>query len=125
AARTAGVPLVIAGSGPAEPRLRALADKNVTFTGHLPSDALADLRSRAAVALAPSRCEEQCPYAVLDALAAGVPVLTSDRGGMPELVGRDAALPADDPQAWSAALEQLWHEPELRLARGRAGLERA
>jgi len=125
AARAAGVPLVIAGAGPDEPRLRALADETVSFTGLLPSHELSALRRRAAVLLAPSRWEEPCPYSVLDALAAGVPVLASDRGGLPELVGADSRLPAEDIAAWTGALARLWRDPALRLARGRLALERA
>jgi glycosyltransferase involved in cell wall biosynthesis len=126
AAREAGLPLVIAGAGPDEPRLRALAaGDQVRFAGRLPPDGLAELRRRAAVVLAPSRWEEPCPYAVLEALAAGVPVLSSDRGGLRELVGDDAALPATDRSAWSKALSCLWESPELRAERGRQVLSRA
>jgi glycosyltransferase involved in cell wall biosynthesis len=119
AARAAGVPLVIAGAGPDESRLRSLAEgADVRFAGRLAPEALADLRRRAAVALAPSRWEEPCPYSVLEALAAGVPVLASDRGGLPEMAGAGAGLPADDPAAWRAALSELWHSPRLRDQRG-------
>ncbi len=126
AARTAGVPLVIAGTGPDEARLRDLAaGADVRFSGLLPPEALADLRARAAVALAPSRWEEPCPYSVLEALAAGVPVLAADRGGLPELVGEDATLPATDQIAWSDSLRELWQNPDLRAERGAAALTRA
>ncbi len=125
AAKAAAVPLVIAGTGPDEPRLRALADENVTFTGLLSPDELRGLRGRAAAVLAPSRWEEPCPYSVLDALAAGVPVLASDRGGLPELVDQDSQLPAENLEAWTQALGGLWRDPELRLARGRRALRRA
>ena len=126
AARSAGVPLVIAGTGPDEGRLRELASgADVRFTGLLGPDALAELRGNAAVVLAPSRWEEPCPYSVLEALAAGVPVLAADRGGLPELVGEDATLPATDPSAWSDALAALWHNPGLRAERGAAALARA
>jgi glycosyltransferase involved in cell wall biosynthesis len=126
AARTAGVPLVIAGAGPDEARLRDLAaGADVRFTGLLPPEGLADLRARAAVALAPSRWEEPCPYSVLEALAAGVPVLAADRGGLPELVGEDATLPATDQNAWSDSLKELWKSPDLRAERGTAALTRA
>ncbi|MGN6870401.1 MAG: glycosyltransferase family 4 protein [Solirubrobacteraceae bacterium] len=120
AARAAGVPLVIAGDGPDEPRLRSLAEgADVRFTGRLAPDALARMRERAAVALVPSRWEEPCPYSVLEALAAGVPVLASDRGGLPEMVGAGpAGLPATDPAAWRAALSGLWQSPRLRAQRG-------
>jgi glycosyltransferase involved in cell wall biosynthesis len=126
AARSAGVPLVIAGDGPDEPRLRALAaGGDVRFTGRLEASALAELRSGAAVALVPSRWEEPCPYSVLEALAAGVPVLAADRGGLPELVGATATLPAADPEAWSRALSELWQSPSRRAERGAQALARA
>lgn len=125
AARDAGIPLVIAGSGPDEGRLRdQAAGADVRFAGRLASGDLADLRRRAAVVLAPSRWEEPCPYSVLEALAAGVPVLASDRGGLPELVGDGATLPASDPAAWTKALSELWHDPALRAQRGADGLAR-
>lgn len=126
AASEVGMPLMIAGVGPDEARLRSLtAGAEVRFCGLLAPDALAELRRGAAVVLAPSRSEEACPYSVLDALAAGVPVLASDRGGLPELVGDGAALPADDEGPWCAALERLWRDPDERQRVGERALERA
>jgi glycosyltransferase involved in cell wall biosynthesis len=126
AAGRAGVPLLIAGEGPDEPRLRALAaGAEVRFAGRLRPEALAEARAGAAVVLVPSRWEEPCPYAVLDAMAAGVPVLVSDRGGLPETVGPDEALPAEDTAAWGRALGELWRDPQLRRASGERALERA
>jgi glycosyltransferase involved in cell wall biosynthesis len=124
ASRAVGIPLVIAGTGPDEPRLRALADQTVTFTGLLAPAELAEVRRRAAVVLAPSRWEEPWPYAVLDAQAAGLPVLASDRGGLTELVGPRSALAPDDQTAWNEALGALWRDPELRRTRGEEGLLR-
>jgi glycosyltransferase involved in cell wall biosynthesis len=126
AARSAGVPLVVAGEGPDGERLRALAvGGEVRFDGRVTETELAQLRARAAVVLAPSRWEEPCPYAVLDALAAGVPVLASDRGGLPELVGRDRVLPPTDIAAWSEALGTHWHNPTGRQQIGTAVLDDA
>ena len=126
AARAAGVPLVVAGDGPDAERLHALAaGGEVRFDGRVSEQALEQLRSRAAVVLAPSRWEEPCPYAVLDALATGVPVLASDRGGLPELVGRDRVLAPADIAAWSAALAALWHDSARRQQLGDAALKDA
>jgi glycosyltransferase involved in cell wall biosynthesis len=126
AARAAGVPLLIAGEGPDEPRLRRLAaGAEVRFTGLLDAQELAEARRQAAVVLVPSRCEEACPYAVLDAFAAGLPVLASDRGGLPELVGDGAVVPAEDPEAWARALRALWEDPARRRERGEEVLARA
>jgi glycosyltransferase involved in cell wall biosynthesis len=120
------VPLVVAGDGPDAARLRALAGgADVRFTGRLDHDTLAGVRAGAAVVLVPSRWEEPCPYAALDALAAGVPVLASDRGGLPELVGSEAVLAPDDVSAWSRALDRLWRSPATRRERGASLLARA
>jgi glycosyltransferase involved in cell wall biosynthesis len=126
AARSAGVPLVVAGEGPDEGRLRDVAEgADVRFTGRLAPEALADVRRAAGIVLAPSRCEEACPYSVLDACAAGVPVLGSDRGGIPELVEEGAALAADDAGAWAGALRRLWEDPAARREHGQRALQRA
>jgi glycosyltransferase involved in cell wall biosynthesis len=129
AALGASVPLVIAGEGPDEARLRALAGASgatgIRFAGHVSPDELGRLRAGAAVVLAPSRWEEPCPYSVLDGLAAGVPVLASDRGGLPEIVGAEGVLPAEDTTTWTSALGELWGDPGLRATRGTASLERA
>jgi glycosyltransferase involved in cell wall biosynthesis len=126
AARAAAVPLLIAGVGPDESRLRSLAaGADVRFAGWLSAAELARVRSGAAVVLAPSRWEEVCPYAVLDALASGVPVLASDLGGLRELAGAHAALGDRDRHAWAAALRELWSDPALRQNRGAEALARA
>ena len=128
AARAAGVPLVVAGSGPDEGRLRGLAKgADVRFVGWLDSEGLSSVRERAALLLAPSRWEEVSGFAVLDALASGLPVLASDLGALPELVqpawGR--VLPARDVPAWTAALAELWGDPEGRRSSGEAALKEA
>jgi glycosyltransferase involved in cell wall biosynthesis len=124
ACRAAGVPLVIAGQGPDEPRLRAMtAADDVRFVGRVPLARLDELRREAAMVLVPSRWEEPCPYAVLDALADGVPVLASSLGGLPELVSDP--LPPGDPGAWTRAVSALWADPAERRRQGEAGLARA
>jgi glycosyltransferase involved in cell wall biosynthesis len=128
AARAAGVPLVVAGSGPDEGRLRGLAKgADVRFLGWLDSEGLAGVRERAALLLAPSRWEEVSGFTVLDALASGLPVLASDLGALPELVqpawGR--VLPARDVPAWTAAVTELWGDPEGRRSSGEAALKEA
>jgi glycosyltransferase involved in cell wall biosynthesis len=126
AARAVGAPLVVAGAGPDEPRLRALAaGADVRFTGWLAAGELTRLRREAAVVLAPSRWEEVCPYSLLDALAAGVPALVSDRGGLPELVGEGSVIGASDVEGWTRALGELWSSPGARQERGERALARA
>lgn len=123
AARAASVPLVVAGEGPDEQRLRELArGADVRFTGWVDHRRLSELRAQAAVVLVPSRCEEACPFAALDSLAAGVPVLVSDRGGIPERVPAGSVIPVEDRGAWTSSLAALWQDPGLRHRRGREAL---
>lgn len=64
----------------------------------------------------PSRWLETGPLVVLEAFAAGVPVLGASLGGIAELVrdGVDGALVApDDPAAWAAAIANLARNPDL------------
>jgi glycosyltransferase involved in cell wall biosynthesis len=125
AARAAGVPLMIAGEGPDEPRLRSLAaGAEVTFTGWVPAERLSELRAGAAVALVPSRWEEPFGYVALDALAAGVPVLVSDAGGLPEVVGAENTIAAGDTGGWASGLRTLVDDAGERERRAQAGLER-
>jgi glycosyltransferase involved in cell wall biosynthesis len=128
AARRAGVPLAIAGAGPDEHRLRDLARQSgsdVRFLGQLDATAIEAARSGAAMSLLPSRWHEPCPYAVSESMAAGVPVLVSNVGGLAEMAGTDAALPPGDVGAWAAAMGELWGASDLRAARGEAALARA
>jgi glycosyltransferase involved in cell wall biosynthesis len=58
----------------------------------------------------PSRCLETGPLVLLEAFAAGVPVLGAALGGIVELVrdGVDGILvAADDPEAWAATIARL------------------
>ncbi len=58
----------------------------------------------------PSRWEETYGLVAREARAAGLPVLVSDRGGLPAAAAgcpRSRVLPADDPEAWARAIETL------------------
>jgi glycosyltransferase involved in cell wall biosynthesis len=126
AARRSGVPLLVAGTGPDEGRLRELArGAPVQFAGRLSSGALADARRRAAFAVVPSRWDEPCPYAVIEAMAAGLPMLVSNLGGLPEMAGADSTLPPRETDRWATGMEELWTDTRLRQERGDRALSRA
>jgi hypothetical protein len=61
--------------------------------------------------------------AALAAMGAGVPVLASRVGGLPEIVqdGVTGSLVANDPQAIAAAMRRLWQDPALREQMGAEG----
>ena len=87
ACEAAGLPLVVAGDGPLLDVLRA-GHPEVRFAGRVGADELADLRARAALALVPSRAAETFGLVAAEAMAAGVPVVVSAIGALPELAAR-------------------------------------
>jgi len=110
------------GDGDEGQRLRALAPSNVEFRGAVEPAALVELFRDARALVFPSTCYEGSPRAVIEAFAAGVPVIASRMGGIPELVGDGRSgllVPPDDPQAWARAIEQLLDDTESqRLGEG-------
>ncbi|MDE1157547.1 MAG: glycosyltransferase family 4 protein [Neorhizobium sp.] len=89
AATTAGKRVVIAGTGPDEQELKALAaalDAPVTFVGHLSGDALFSLIGRSKALVLPSEWYENAPISILEAYALGRPVIGAAIGGIPELI---------------------------------------
>ena len=93
----------------------------------LPPFARGDLAAAFAaidVLVAPSRWHENAPFVVLEARAAGLPVVASDFGGLAEVVrdGVDGDLfAAGDPGSLAARLQRLVDEPD-RVARYRAAV---
>jgi glycosyltransferase involved in cell wall biosynthesis len=122
AAAKAKQPLTIAGSGPDEARLRALAaelNADVEFTGHLAKDALAQVIETARSLVLPSEVNENAPLTVLEAYAAGRPVIGSRIAGIPELIreGETGVLfPTGDADALADVLTHFATLGDERLA---------
>lgn len=123
----AGLPpppaLKIAGSGPAEPGLRALAAElglDDVFLGALAPDDLAARLPHAAFTVLPSEWYENGPLSLLESLACGVPVVGADIAGIPESLddGVDGVLfRSGDAAALAEALERAATlGPAARLA---------
>ncbi len=121
--------LVIAGSGPQRAELEALARElgvadGVTFTGRVDNHAMAQLYRNADIMLNCSLVDNM-PNSVLESLACGVPVVSTNVGGVPYLVedGRTALLvPAAAPERMAQAVLRLCAEPELAASLRQAGL---
>jgi glycosyltransferase involved in cell wall biosynthesis len=108
ACREAGMPLVVAGDGPERAALtRRAGDGDVRFIGEVGREDLAELRAGAAVALAPSRSAETFGLAVAEAMAAGLPVIASRVGALPELVEPDALVAPGDAGELAGAIARL------------------
>jgi glycosyltransferase involved in cell wall biosynthesis len=104
-ASIAGLDLVVAGDGPELGALRARAGgANVEFVGRVGEAELARLRAGASVALCPSRSAETFGLSAAEALAAGVPVVASRIGALPELAADSELVPPGDARALAQAI---------------------
>jgi glycosyltransferase involved in cell wall biosynthesis len=75
-----------------------------------------------------SSCKEGLPYTVIEAMVAGLPVVASRVGGVPELVEDGVTgflVPPRDPRALVGALQKVLDDPGLRSRMGTAGREKA
>ena len=120
AARLADVPIVVAGAGPLLDPLAALYPE-ARFVGLLARDELASLVSASTALVVPSQWFENASMSVLEAMAAGVPIIASRIGGLPEQItdGREGLLvPPGNADALAAAMRSLWVNPALAIVMG-------
>jgi glycosyltransferase involved in cell wall biosynthesis len=121
--------LEIAGSGPQRSKLEAEVSRaglieKVRFLGWI--DDISRVLSRWDAFVMPS-LEEGFPIAALDAMAAGVPVIASAVGGVPELIedGQTGWLvPPRDVDGLASRLRLLLGDPDARVKMGAAGFRR-
>jgi glycosyltransferase involved in cell wall biosynthesis len=124
------VRLTVVGSarpgGPAEAALDRLALRDaVRFTGPVPEAELIDLLQRASVVAIPS-LYEGFSLPAIEAMACATPLVTTDAGALPEVVGTKAGLRvrAGDVGELTAALKLVLDSPGLADQLGRAGRRR-
>ena len=86
---------------------------------------MAELLAGAAMAVVPSVSGDVMPFAALEAMAAGVPVVASDAGSLPEVVGAERTVPRADAAALAARMAELFGDPERRRREGDALIARA
>lgn len=73
-------------------RLAEGTNKQVIFTGYVPQIDLPYYYNLADVAVLPSMWEEPAGLTMLEALACGIPVITTDSGGIPEYIGKSGII---------------------------------
>ena len=83
--------LVVVGDGPDAGEFKTLASSlgcasRIEFAGYQTGGALQSYVERASLAISSSRCRENMPYSIVEAFAAGTPVIGTNIGGIPELV---------------------------------------
>jgi colanic acid/amylovoran biosynthesis glycosyltransferase len=136
--RGAGCVLEIAGAGCLQQRLRDLVEElrlqdAVRFLGYVSHGELlesyrlrrVDIVVLASVVLGPN-FHEGIPVTLMEAMACGIPVVSTDTGGIPELLhdGAGMMVPAEQPVALADALERLIRDADLRASLGKAGRRR-
>ena len=96
----------------------------VHFTGRIPDKGFARYYAEATVAVIPS-LYEGFGMPAGEAMACGVPVISTTGGALPEVVGDAGILvPPGDRKALEEAIVDLLDDPERRRALGHAGLKR-
>jgi glycosyltransferase involved in cell wall biosynthesis len=114
-----GVRMTIAGSGPERDALTELTQvldlkQNITFIGRLDNEHMAQVYQQADLFVNPSLVDNM-PISILEALASGVPVVTTNVGGIPFLVEHDRTalmVPPGDANAMAEAVLNLLGNPE-------------
>jgi glycosyltransferase involved in cell wall biosynthesis len=118
-------PLVVIGDGPDADILRRDAPAGVEFRGRVSAEDAGKALARARALMVPSRWYEAAPRSIIEAYAAGVPVVASHIGALPEAVidGISGLLAApDDAKAWAEAAGSLDDDTSVRLGAGALGL---
>jgi glycosyltransferase involved in cell wall biosynthesis len=97
----------------------------VEHIGYVQDDSRERLYAGARALVMPS-LDEGFGIPALEAMSAGVPVIASNRGSLPEVVGRGGTLlDANDVDGFAASMERVVRDDDWAAAQGRAGLERA
>jgi glycosyltransferase involved in cell wall biosynthesis len=130
--------VTIIGDGPERAALEKLVQSllgpsaRVAFRGALPNSEVLGLLRRTSLCVLPCRVgsdgdQDGIPVALMEAMAEGVPVITSDLPTLRELVrnGESGTLVRpDDPEALAGALRELLEHPEQRARLGSGGRAR-
>jgi glycosyltransferase involved in cell wall biosynthesis len=129
--KTGRVPeVVISGDGPlraqVEKRARELGlFERIEFTGALSHEEMLHVMAGASIVVVPSRFEG-FGLTALESMALGRAVVSSDAGGLPEVVGDAGILfPASDSNALAEAIAELTSNPARRVELGQKAAERA
>ena len=97
----------------------------LSILGRLEPEDVAALYRRSSIFLNPSLVDNM-PNSVLEAYASGLPVVSTDVGGVPYIVSHEETgllVPPGDAEAMAAAVRRLIEEPDLRNSLARAGLQ--
>ena len=127
-----GARLLIVGEGPMEEELKLEAERygsgRVEFTGYLGGEDFARTVAGTRFVVLPSRWYENLPFSIMEAMAAGKPVVATNIGGIPEMVddGETGLLfPVGDEEALRSCLERMNADAGMRREMGQKGRAKA
>jgi len=107
------IQFIFIGIGPEEPMLKEMSQryKNIVFVGKVPNKELPEYYNRADIFCIPSQYEEGFGRVVMEAVACGVPVIGSNKGGIPEALDETVSI-LTEPTAenLSKKILQLYHD---------------
>lgn len=108
-------------------RIERINAGGAQVTLHPSTDDMRSIYAEARILLAPSQWEEAWGRVASEAHVSGIPVLGSDRGGLPEAIGPGGLIvPHDAPaERWAEALSSLWHDEAAWTARSEAAIDHA
>jgi phosphatidylinositol alpha-mannosyltransferase len=123
--------LLVVGSGPQERELRRYVLtrglENVEFLGRVSESEKTQLFRTADIFVSPATGRESFGIILLEAMAAGAPIVCSDIHGYKGVVQRDQQallVPPGDRKALAVAISTLLDDPQLRARMAASGLER-
>lgn len=128
--RTPGAQVVLVGDGPQRAEVEALTARlgladRITLTGFRPHGEIPSILRAADLLVMPSVYEE-LGSALVEGLEAGLPIVASRVGGIPDAVGDAAVLvPPCDPAALAAAIDELLADDARRARLAAAAREQA
>lgn len=115
-AHTGDLELVVVGDGPLRPRLEAALPGRVKLVGWLPADQVRETLLSARALVFPSVWYETFGVVLIEAMAAGLPVLASRIAGVPEVVGETMLATPGAVGEWADRLGELAHDGHIDRA---------
>lgn len=107
----------------------AKKNKNIILTGSVSYEEIPKYYCAADISTLPSRCNEAAGLVGIESMASGLPIITTDRGGIGEYVSNECKIVTPDDEniveSMAAAMKTLVQDPEKRQQMGIAGIKRA
>jgi glycosyltransferase involved in cell wall biosynthesis len=127
------IDFIFAGDGPDLKKLKLICCENgceefIKFLGHVKDQRKITFLANGDIFLFPSHYQEGMPYALLEAMAAGLPVIATNTGGIPEIISHNKnglLVPLGQPDQLADAIFHLLKHPRKRKTFGKVNRQKA